>query len=955
MSNRFPTPAAGARLAAAWALAFGLVATSAQAASPAARKPAAATKPPVTAPAQAAAATAERSGKGWKTGPLPAWVVAPPAATPGLPAAPQTGGRREQLVDLQVNHALPRPQTFVRIRSVALDAAALGSVSQPTMSFNPAYQTLTLHSAAVLRDGQRTERLAEARIEPMRREQRLEQQVIDGNDSLLVVLNDVRVGDAVEVAYSVEGENPIFEGRLSSGMQLAYDTPVDLMHHRFTVPAGRAVTARPLASDIQPERFTEGGHTVLRVVRQQVPALPQEPGTPPWVKVFPAIDISGYADWAEVDAWAQRLFALPQPTPAEVLQQAQALRAGGLAGEALASEVLRFVQDEVRYFSVSLGESSHRPKPPQQTLAERLGDCKDKTVLLVAMLRELGFDARPALVSMQRNRGLPNYLPAHDVFDHVITRLELGGKTWWLDATINGQGLTLASRGQLPYGSALVVGGGGQLQAVAEGPAALHRLEFEQRWDLLHLDRPARLHTTMRAHGWLAERWRNAVATAGAEQVGKNLAGGYARLVPGLQPSGPAQVQDDRRANVFEFSQRFEVAELGQYMRGHLEVEFNALELLDVLTGPAEAQRRLPYLVDQPRLVDSRIVITAPGPFYFTPPPATEVVDPQFRFTARLERQASSAIYSRRYERREDEVPPARLAAWREKVLRARAATGGRLRLPLLDLQALMPEMDQLERRVRSGRAWKNDALGSMLVRYEIDRVLDGRVLQKAGPGSALALRAQASRAMSNNQLGEHGLGLADADAVLAVQPQNAEALEARALAPLGLGRAEEALASLQRLPAAGRSDFITAWMGILQLHLGRAPEAEALLREAAANGSGEGREFALLWLYLAAERQGGRGQAAIADHVDGSDPQRISGALLRHMAGRLDREALLRQASAKPEMERLNLAEAAFFIGQRLLLQGKRDEARYWFQRAVDTQATPFREVTLARLELAR
>jgi Domain of Unknown Function with PDB structure (DUF3857) len=201
-----------------------------------------------------------------------------------------------------------------------------------------------LHSAAVVRDGRRQERLLEARIEPMRREQRLEQQMMDGNDTLLVLLNDVRVGDAVEMAYTVEGENPIFEGRISTGMRLAYETPVDVIHHRVMAPAGRTLYTQGLATEEQPERLTQGGHQVLRMVRHQVAALPSEQGTPPWFKMYPAVDISEYAQWAEVDAWAQRLFALPQPAPPSVVAKAAALRATGLQGEALVSEAVRFVQ-----------------------------------------------------------------------------------------------------------------------------------------------------------------------------------------------------------------------------------------------------------------------------------------------------------------------------------------------------------------------------------------------------------------------------------------------------------------------------------------------------------------------------------------------------------------------------------------------------------------------------------
>jgi lipoprotein NlpI len=932
-------------------------------ASPAARKPAtpnATSKAPAAkpaAPATPAPAAPPRSGKGWQVGAIPAWVAAPPAPDANAPKAPAVGARREQLVDLQTNHTTPKPQVFVRIRSVALDAGALGSVSQWQIGFNPAFQTVVIHHASVLREGQRSERLAEARIEPMRREQRLEQQVLDGGETLLVVLSDVRVGDAVELAYTVEGENPIFEGRISGGMRLGYDTPVDLLHHRWVLPANKTVFTKPLAGKDEAEKFSEGTGDkqvqVLRAVRHQVAAIAQEQGTPPWFKIYPAIDISEYASWSEVDAWAQRLFALPSPTPPTVAAKAEALKASGLKDEALISEALRFVQDEVRYLSVSLGESSHRPKPPQQTLAELLGDCKDKTVLLNALLRELGFDAKAALVSVQRNRGVRDYLPSHELFDHVITRVEHQGRVWFLDATVNGQGLQMDTRAQFPYGAALVVGAGSELQTVPEPPAAVNRLQFEQRWDLREPGRPAQLAFTMRAIGLPAERWRAGQAQAGVQALSQALGGSFARLLPGLKTVGEPEVVDDRQANRWQFTQRFEVAELGQYNRGAIEAEFGAMELLDVLTGPSETQRRTPFLVDQPRLVESRIEIQVPVALNSNVPAPLEIVERQFRFSARMEVQGRTAGFVRRYERRDDQVLPTELSTWREKILQARQGSFGRLRLPLLEDKAIVPELEKVERRVRNARGARNDALQGLILRNEFGRTIDGQVLQKAPAGSPLAQRVLVSRAISHNLLGDHAQALADADAVLALRPDDAEALDARGVALAGAGKAEEALASFARINPAARPASAASWMGSLQFMRGRPAEAETLLREAVANGTGEGREFALLWLYLATEAQGGRGAAAVDEHVEATDAQKLPGALLRFLLGRIDRAALLKQASASPEMERLNLAEAHFFIGQKLLLQGQREEAMRAFQRCLDTGATPYRELSFARMAM--
>jgi hypothetical protein len=59
--------------------------------------------------------------------------------------------------------------------------------------------------------------------------------------------------------------------------------------------------------------------------------------------------------------------------------------------------------------------------------------------------------------------------------------------------------------------------------------------------------------------------------------------------------------------------------------------------------------------------------------------------------------------------------------------------------------------------------------------------------------------------------------------------------------------------------------------------------------------------------------------------------------------------------ANEDAEQTRLRIAEASFFIGQQLLTQGQPKEARRWFERAVQTQALPYREVTLAGIELQK
>ena len=76
---------------------------------------------------------------------------------------------------------------------------------------------------------------------------------------------------------------------------------------------------------------------------------------------------------------------------------------------------------------------------------------------------------------------------------------------------------------------------------------------------------------------------------------------------------------------------------------------------------------------------------------------------------------------------------------------------------------------------------------------------------------------------------------------------------------------------------------------------------------------------------------------------------------MVHYLAGKLSQDDLLRSARKDKQMERLNLSEAWFYVGQQLLLAGDADGARRMFQRTVEIGALPYREHAFAQIELRR
>ena len=100
------------------------------------------------------------------------------------------------------------------------------------------------------------------------------------------------------------------------------------------------------------------------------------------------------------------------------------------------SHAYYYVRDNFRYVYAHTGEGNFIPHDISVILRERSGDCKDKALLLLAMLRAIGYDAYPVKI---RTTGLNNYdldFPTLN-FDHAIVayKEQEGKKLIFLDPT----------------------------------------------------------------------------------------------------------------------------------------------------------------------------------------------------------------------------------------------------------------------------------------------------------------------------------------------------------------------------------------------------------------------------------------------------------------------------------------------------------------------------------------
>jgi len=544
----------------------------------------------------------------YSSGVAPAWVqrVAVDAATV-MPAAELSDGVFYLLSDEQVRIEAGDKQAFRHFASRAINDKGLDQVASISIGFDPAYQSLTLHAINVIRKGRVIPKLATATVRVLQREPELEARIFDGRKTANVFLEDVRVGDIVEYAYSVRGSNPVFGGRHFGGLDMGWRVPVARRFGRLLVPHGSPLKLVHHRTPLRPvERDQEAYREYVWDARNLAPIQP-DGDIPSWYDPYPWVQWSEFGDWGDVARWAEPLYRIPASLPPALQAEVKRLEAASTDPAERLVATLQFVQQEIRYLGVEIGAGSYAPSAPDLVFKRRFGDCKDKALLTITLLQALGIEAHPALVSTDMLRGIRDLQPSPGAFNHVIVQARIGDQLYWLDPTRAPQSGTIKTIFQPDYGQALLVNAATRELSSMEAKLATRVLtkrivaEYDARDGLA---KPVGLTVTTLTEGVAAESLRNDLSSRNHEEMQKQYLNYYAYYYPGIEMAAPFEVVDDPQANRVSVIEHYRIKDFWQHSEENKRLEATSYvpDLEDFLRQPRSTLRtdplKLPHPVD---------------------------------------------------------------------------------------------------------------------------------------------------------------------------------------------------------------------------------------------------------------------------------------------------------------------------------------------------------------------
>jgi cytochrome c-type biogenesis protein CcmH/NrfG len=262
--------------------------------------------------------------------------------------------------------------------------------------------------------------------------------VVSDTRELLATLPRLVLGSIIEEEYTIRDNEPLlaagqvrthFPGRSIPVHQekIVLSSPLSLPLHVVARGFDRTPQFRaPIAQSV-----TAGGRVTFTYNFEPSFGAPTyQDDAPHDLAQSPTLLVSTATSWAAV---IHNYNSLVEPKIASGVVIPLDLKAAATATNMV--NVVRWVHERVHYTNISCSRATIVPATPADTLSRGVGDCKDKTSLLVAALRSAGIQADLALLSTGPGLDIERTSPGLGVFDHSIVRAIVDGKPLWIDAT----------------------------------------------------------------------------------------------------------------------------------------------------------------------------------------------------------------------------------------------------------------------------------------------------------------------------------------------------------------------------------------------------------------------------------------------------------------------------------------------------------------------------------------
>lgn len=478
------------------------------------------------------------------------------------------------------------------------------------ISFDPEFQTVALHSLHLIRGGETLDRLELSDFNIYRRETDREKLIYDGILEISLILPDVRVGDILEYSYTLSGKNKAFGPHYSVGATLKRSVSFQQRQEKFLIHEDLPVNFKTYNDPIAPIKTQSGAYNVYTWQLDDVEGIDIDDNRPAWIYSYPAYAFSSFKDWESVGEYFAPLYESNSGTDKAIEDVAQAIGATMKTDKAKARAALDYIHENIRYTGIEIGSGGYIPRPATTTYRRKFGDCKDMTVLLLALLRAMDIEAYPILVDSDYRGNIDQLIPSYWAFDHVLVRAEIDGKAFLLDGTRGKQLGDLDRLEQGNYGKGLLLKPGNARLVSLDSKSPKYYKDIRDTFDLLSDPETVTMNSLSVYYGGQADGMSSTLTNEGIKQLEENFPKFYQNTYADIEQIG------EMKATAFPDEAKFSVEVNYSLGKGWIDQADGDGKTFEAYPSDVNydvpdfkgGKRTLPYALSHP--VKSRQVLT---------------------------------------------------------------------------------------------------------------------------------------------------------------------------------------------------------------------------------------------------------------------------------------------------------------------------------------------------------
>jgi hypothetical protein len=247
----------------------------------------------------------------------------------------------------------------------------------------------------------------------------------------------VTIGSVIDYKVVREIRSPVIEGKFSSRFAFQRFNPTLLCRYKIIAPQNMDLKYKALNRliDVQssPKVFENKNKKMYLWEYRNIPQIIPEDSMPVFDETAFHLLVTTMNSWEEFSHWWREGIKGKTEPNKPIGEKVEELIKGLSTNKEKTEAIFDYVKREIRYVSIDMGSSGYEPAPAQEVFANKYGDCKDKSTLLISMFKSAGIPAYYVLIPTNTTRNLIKDFPFPFQFDHCIVAIENEGGYQFID------------------------------------------------------------------------------------------------------------------------------------------------------------------------------------------------------------------------------------------------------------------------------------------------------------------------------------------------------------------------------------------------------------------------------------------------------------------------------------------------------------------------------------------